>query len=182
MLQRWASVWWNENETEISMKKSLLLLFVIIFSNMLLSQEKEKKYDFAFSPELISQKEIFGGANILIGKVVIEKMIIGMSGVRIGFETNFKNNQDFIIAPKIGFEVSGTILVLRLSTTNYFQNDKSEFRVLPEIGLSWGGFVNLTYGYNFRITNSQIDNLSNHRFCLSFNLNKKLIKEGLPKM
>jgi len=162
--------------------KKLLLLFIFIFSNMVFSQEKEKKYDFAFSPELISQKEIFGGTNIIIGKVVNEKMIIGMSGVRIGFETNFKNNQDFIIAPKIGLEVSGTILVLRLSAANYFQNEKSEFRVLPEIGISWGGFVNLTYGYNCRITNSQIENLSNHRFCLSFNLNKKLIKEGLPRM
>lgn len=162
--------------------KKIIIVFAIIFSTAIFSQEKKKKYDFAFSPELVTQKEIFVGANLLVGKVTIEKMSIGMSGVRIGFESNLKSNLDFIIAPKIGVEISSTILVMRLSAVNYFQNDKSEFRIVPEIGLSWGGFVNLTYGYNFRLTNSQIDNLNSHRFCLSFNLNKRLIKEGLPKM
>ncbi|MCZ8298385.1 MAG: hypothetical protein O9297_14335 [Flavobacterium sp.] len=162
--------------------KITFLSFIIIFSASVYSQEKKKKYDFAFSPELISQKDLFGGANLLIGRVVNEKMIIGMSGVRIGVESNLKNNSDLIIAPKVGFETSGTILIMRFSAVNYFQNTKSEFRLLPEIGLSWGGFVNLTYGYNFRITNKQINDLSGHRFCLSFNLNRKLIKEGLPRM
>ena len=162
--------------------RKISLIILIIFSISCYSQESKKKFDFAFSPEIISQKEIFGGANLLIGKVVIEKMVVGMSGTRIGFESNFKNNGDFIIAPKIGYETSGTILVMRLSAINYFQSNKSEFRILPEIGLSWGGFVNLTYGYNFRLTNSQIDNLSKHRFCLSFNFNKKLIKDGLSVM
>jgi len=37
------------------------------------SQEKRKKYDFAFSPELISQKGFYGGANVVIGKVISEK-------------------------------------------------------------------------------------------------------------
>ena len=162
--------------------KSTFLLFMIIFSTNIFSQEKKRKFDFAFSPELISQRDLFGGANLLIGKVINEKMIIGMSGVRIGVESNFKNKQDLIFAPKVGVEISGTIVVIRLSALNYFQNDKSEFRLLPEIGLSWGGFVNLTYGYNFRITNRQIEDFSQHRICLSFNLNRKLIKEGLPRM
>jgi hypothetical protein len=162
--------------------KITFLSFIIIFSASIFSQEKKEKYDFAFSPELISQKDVFGGANLLIGKVVNEKMIIGMSGVRIGVESNLKNNQDLIIAPKVGLEISGTIVVMRFSAVNYFQNGRSEFRLLPEIGLSSGGFVNLTYGYNFRLTNKQIYDLSGHRFCLSFNLNRKLIKEGLPRM
>lgn len=162
--------------------KTTFLAFIILLSANMYSQEKRKKYDFAFSPELISQKGFYGGANVVIGKVISEKMIIGMSGVRIGVESNFKNGTDCIIAPKLGFETSGTILIMRFSAVNYFQNTKSEFRLLPEIGLSWGGFVNLTYGYNFRITNKQINDLSGHRFCLSFNLNKKLIKEGLRRM
>ena len=116
--------------------KTTFLFFMIIFSTSIFSQEKKGKYDFAFSPELISQRDLFGGANLLIGKVINEKMIIGMSGVRIGVESNFKNKQDLIIAPKVGVEISGTIVVMRLSAVNYFQNDKSEFRLLPEIGLS----------------------------------------------
>lgn len=159
-----------------------LLFLILIFLQFGFSQEKNKKYDFAFSPGIISQKDMFGEANLLIGKVVIEKGIIGISGLRIGVESNFKSNTEFIIAPKIGYEISATIFSLRLSTLNYFQNNRSDFRVLPEIGFSWGGFVNLTYGYNFRLTSTEIENLSKHRFCLSFNLNKKLIKEGLPNM
>ena len=162
------------------MKNSLFI--VLAFLQLGFSQEKNKKYDFAFSPGLICQKETFGEVNLLVGKVIIEKGIIGMSGIRMGVESNFKSNSEFIIAPKIGYEITATIFSLRLSTLNYFQNSRNDFRFLPEIGLSWGGFVNLTYGYNFRLTSTEIEDLSKHRFCLSFNLNKKLIKEGLPNM
>ena len=161
--------------------KKIVVLFVL-FSFTCFSQEKKEKYDISFSPELIGQKEFFGGANILIGKVVIEKMIIGMNGVRFGFETNLRNSSEFLIAPKIGIEASGTIFIMRISALNYFQNSSNEFRILPEIGISWAGFINLTYGYNFRISSSQIDNINEHRLCLSFNFNRKLIKEGLKRM
>ena len=140
------------------------------------SQEKKGKYDFVFSPEIISQKKLFGGANLLIGRIEIEKYFHfkSIAGVRVGFESNFKNNENFIIAPKVGFEISAAIIAVRLSAVNYFQNNKSEFRIVPEIGISLNSFVNLTYGYNFRITNKQIDGLNGHRFCLSFNINNDL--------
>jgi hypothetical protein len=162
--------------------KHTFLLIAILFSLSFFAQERKGKYDYAFSPEVISQKDFFGGINLLIGKVVNEKMIIGMSGVRIGAESNFKNNSEFIIAPKVGFETSGTIFVMRLNAVNYFQDRKSDFRILPEIGLSWAGVINLTYGYNIRLTNSLVEDINKHRFSLSINLNRKLIKEGLPRM
>jgi len=152
----------------------MLLSAVEVFS-----QDTLRKTDFAFSPELIGQGQIFGGANLTIGRVVIEKVVVGMVGTRIGVETNFKSNSDFIIAPKIGYEVSPTFFVLRLSGLCYFQNGNNEFRLLPEVGFSYGGLINLTYGYNIRLTASRIDDLRGHRWCLSFNLNKKLIEELL---
>ncbi len=100
--------------------KTTCILFAIAFSLSTYAQDKKGKYDYAFSPEVISQNDFFGGMILLIGKVVNEKMIIGMSGLRIGFESNFKDCQNLIFAPKLGFETSGTIFVLRMSAANFF--------------------------------------------------------------
>jgi len=62
---------------------------------------------------------------------------------------------------------------LRLSALNYFQNQQSEFRILPEVGASLGGMFNLTYGYGISFKNS-INGISNHRLSFSINLNRKL--------
>lgn len=162
------------------MKKYYVLFF--LFLSILVSSQKInlKKYDYTFSPELIYQKDFFGGINLAIGNIVINKTMIGISGMRIGIESNFKTHSDFIIAPKIGYEIAATFITLRLTGINYFQNGETQLRILPEIGITAGGYINLTYGYNIRISSSHINDISNHRLCLSFNLNKKLKKEIFP--
>ena len=68
------------------------------------------------------------------------------------------------------------LFTLRFSAVNYFQNGNSEFRILPELGLSLGGWANLTYGYGIAFKNENLKNVSNHRISLTFNLNRKLKK------
>jgi len=89
-------------------------------------------------------------------------------------ETNLRDGHNHTIAPKIGYEISATIFSLRLSAVNYFQNGNSEFRMLPELGISYNGWANLTYGYGIPFNNGNLNNVSCHRVGLSFNLDKRL--------
>jgi len=166
------------------MIKTLSLFFLVFSSILCFSQEKksqsEIKTDFAFSPGLILQGSLFADVNIIIGKVTValdsKIPIVGIHGFRLGFESNFLDNENYTIAPKIGYEVSPMLYTLRLSAVNYFQNGNSEFRILPELGFSLGGWINLTYGYGIAFVDKNLKNISNHRVSLSFNLNKKLKK------
>lgn len=162
--------------------KKLIFLFIYVNTMFCYSQNEKENIplDYVFSPGIIIQKDIFSEFNITIGDVSSEqhpKMppIIGIIGYRIGLETNFKNKESFIIAPKIGYEISITFFTVRLSALNYFKNKQSEFRLLPELGLSIGGSINLTYGYGISIGNT-INDISNHRLGLSFNINRRLNK------
>lgn len=166
------------------MKKQLLIAAILLISSLCFAQpgetEKSKeptKLDIVFSPGVIIQKEIFGELNIIIGGIANEGQskipIVGVGGLRVGFETNLKSNTDFIIAPKIGVELSAAIISMRLSAINYFKDNESEFRILPELGISLNGSVNLTYGYGISFKNT-INGISNHRLGLSININKKL--------
>jgi hypothetical protein len=156
------------------MNKFLFLFLIVpIFLN---AQNDESKYDFALSPGLIVQKGFFTELNLIAGEVVVDNMMMGIRGLRIGAESNLKSKSEFIIAPKIGFEISLVLFSGRISAINYFQNGNSEFRVVPEIGFSIGGLVNLTHGYGVKFEKSDIPNLSQHRIALTFNLNRKLIK------
>jgi hypothetical protein len=65
---------------------------------------------------------------------------------------------------------------MRLSAVNYFQDGNSEFRLLPELGFSYNGWVNLTYGYGIPFNNGNLNNVSCHRVALSFNLDNRLIQ------
>ncbi|WP_395062820.1 hypothetical protein [Flavobacterium sp.] len=157
------------------MKKHFLsLLFLLSLYSFSQEKQSNKKYDLAFSPGIICQGNMFNELNVTVGKISTENWTVGIVGWRIGIESNFKYNSEFIIAPKVGYDISMTYFTVRLSAVNYFQNNKSEFRILPEMGISLGGSFCLTYGYGISLKNSEIAGVSNHRIGLSFNINKQL--------
>ncbi|MEM5565212.1 hypothetical protein WNY78_08855 [Psychroserpens sp. AS72] len=165
----------------------IISLFALSFSNAQSGEEqKRERYknnfkDVLFSPGIIVQHETFLDFNMAIGEVTVingKIPLIGFDGFRIGFETNLRDRNNHTIAPKIGYEISATLVVVRLSMVNYFQNGNSEFRLLPELGLSFNGWANLTYGYGIPFNNGNLNNVSSHRVGLSFNLDKRL-KEPL---
>ncbi|MEO5777779.1 MAG: hypothetical protein ABIQ27_12810 [Flavobacterium sp.] len=166
------------------MKKTFLFLFIncCLLAN---SQEKvtdsDNKIRFAFSPGIIVQRNVFLDVNLLVGKSIIDLNpkvpIVGIQGIRIGLESDCNN----IIAPKIGYEFNPMIFVLRLSAVNYFQKGDSEFRIIPELGLSFYSWMNLTYGYGISVGNNKISDIGHHRVSLTFNFNKRLGKKYLDK-
>lgn len=133
-------------------------------------------FGFAFSPGIIQQRNTFVEANLFAGWIKTEPHpkvpIIGVSGIRIGIESDCNRT----IAPKIGYEFALLGLDLKLSAANYYQDKNSEFRIIPEIGLSMGGWVNLTYGYGISFKDRDITDIGHHRVSLSFNFNKRLKK------
>ncbi len=140
--------------------------------------EKRKQIhwpDVALSPGVVFQKQTFGEMNILVGRYVSETGGNAFGGVRLGAETNFKKGTENIWAPKIGLELSGMVVCMRATALYYITDQTTQWRFLPEIGISFLGFANLTYGYNFNLSHNTIDGIINHRVCLSINLNPQLM-------
>lgn len=114
----------------------------------------------------------------MIGKTTVNKVFVGMSGFRLGAETNFRSGASHIWGAKVGYEVSALFIVYRLSAISYFQQSQAELRLMPEFGVSWGGVINLTYGYQLRVSRSTVEELPLHRVGLGFNLNRALMKQA----
>lgn len=130
-------------------------------------------------PEVIGQGNTWLGANVMIGRTTINKVFLGMSGFRLGAETNFRSGTSHTWGAKLGYEVSAMFFLYRLSAISYFQQGRAELRLMPELGMSWGGVINLTYGYQLRLSRSTVDELPHHRIGLGFNFNRALMKEVL---
>jgi hypothetical protein len=171
-----------QREINSVMRKEIQLLFIVMIStficNSIFAQEKKKWPDIAISPGIIAQRQAFGELNVLIGRYESSTGGNAFGGVRIGAESNFKSGSDQIFAPKIGVELSGLIVCMRATALTYFYNGDVQFRLLPELGISFLGFANLTYGYNFNLSKVEINGISNHRICLSINLNRNLINDA----
>ena len=164
-----------------------ILLFVFCFSNGVAQTDstsaslhnRRKMYppNIALSPGVIFQKQTFGELNLLVGRYSSETGGNAFAGVRLGAETNFRNGSENIWAPKVGVELSGMVICMRATTLYYISGPDTQWRFLPELGISFLGFANLTYGYNFKLSGDPIDGIINHRVCLSINLNPALMRD-----
>ncbi len=133
--------------------------------------------DIAISPGVIDQYQKFGDINLSIGRY--EKGPDGgaFGGVRLGIETNFKKGNEFMYAPKIGLELFSSFVCIRLSTLYYTRDAVHQVRLLPEVGASLWGVANLTVGYGFELTKSNLAYYAgNARVSLCINIQKDLMK------
>ena len=93
-----------------------------------------------------------------------------LGGVGLGAEFVSMQEGKTIIAPKITAQFSGLIFCFRASEINYLHNGFVDVRLLPEIGLSAFGPINLCYGYNFHLFGNKFNDISSHRVSLTFSL------------
>jgi hypothetical protein len=89
----------------------------------------------------------------------------------LDIETNFNKN-DFVIAPKIGYELAGMVFCFRGNAVCYFHKSQRDLRLLPEIGITLACMVNITYGYGFPILDNKILDIGRSRITLTINLHK----------
>lgn len=148
------------------------------FQLPLKAEKTDRKFtppNMALSPGMIFQKQTFGEINLLVGRYESSMTGNALYGIRMGAESNFRNGDQNIWAPKIGVELSGIVICMRVTTLYYVTEGNNQWRFLPELGISFLGFANLTYGYNFRLSGEPLDGIVNHRVCLSLNLNPQLM-------
>jgi hypothetical protein len=138
------------------------------------TQPKKSDFGVAFTPGIILQRNVFIDANLFLGKIytiVDQKIpIVGVNGYRIGIETDCNRR----IVPKVGYEFSLLVTSFRFTLADYIQGNQSEFRVIPELGIGIGGWINLTYGYGISLNKANLTDIGHHRLALTINLNKRL--------
>lgn len=154
------------------------IIFLIIFFTFYQfgkAQDYQKQTpDIIPSLGYIYQWDSYLDANVIIGDDI--NYFIWYHGLRLGLETNLQSGADFIIAPKIGYVLSLGLLVLRLSAIDYIQGSQNEFRLLPEVGFTIVGVIDLTYGSGIQISKSEVPGISSQRFGVCINVTK-LLKE-----
>src|SRR5690606_27260585 len=99
------------------------------------------------SPGMSYQGMFFGEVNLMYSKYYIGHGGITNWGPRLGIESNFRKD-DYVYAPKIGYEFSSFIFIVRSNAIGYINSRKLDLRILPEAGFSLFGALNLAYGYS----------------------------------
>ena len=144
------------------------LIFIFLFFPIVCFGQRS----LVISPGVSYQKGFYGELNLMCGEFECEHGFCGFwLGYRVGMETNFNPNH-FIYAPKIGCEISFLPIALRANTVGYIKSGVCDLRLLPEIGLSFVGTINLTYGYGISVLKDKIPEVGRHRVALVLNLGR----------
>lgn len=151
--------------------KYILLLVLTAYSSVGLAQKK-----LILSPGVSYQKQLFAELSIMYAETAMNNTGLGIYGPKLGVEVNFKPDS-FIYAPKLGFEVDVLFLSVRASAVSYVENRNVDLRILPEVGFSFFGLANLTYGYGIPVMSHRIEEVSRHRVTLTFNLSRNLWRD-----
>src|SRR5690554_4609597 len=134
----------------------LLMLFIHSSSAQVFHRNDNQDRLVILSPGLSSQGNgnFYAELNFMLARLLPSDIYMPplIFGPRIGLETNFSNSE-LVFAPKIGWEASFIILGVRLNGISYIDKGNVDFRILPEIGLSFFSGINLFYGYNIPLLN-----------------------------
>ena len=105
------------------------------------------QYLFSYQIDYYSAKEEFGHGLLYL-----------LNGYKYGIEATYYKN--FIIAPKVSYEINAMFLCFRAGISPYFSKNSFDLRILPEIGFSLYGKANLCYGYNIPVYKKMNENIN----------------------
>lgn len=63
-----------------------------------------------------------------------------------------------------------TIIGFRLNAINYFRGQNIDFRLMPQLGFSFFGYINFMYGYSLPTLGNELSEINRHSFSLTFNI------------
>lgn len=118
-----------------------------------------------------AQEVAFIEAGIQWHKIYVHPLSLASAGPYITVDGLIKDDEP-IIGPKIGYEITAGLIGLAADVTYYTDFSRGSIMVTPKAGLSLLGFANLFYGYNFNLSDYQFKIISQNRFSLVFNLNR----------
>lgn len=91
----------------------------------------------------------------------------------------FIDDSNWLVGPKLGYEVTAGVFGVALDFTYYFDNnydgegsDRNSFVATPKVGLTILGFADFFYGYQIPLSDQEITTIYRNRFSLVFNLNR----------
>lgn len=117
------------------------------------------------------QDAAFAEVGIAWHKIYVHPLSLASAGPYLTVDGVILEN-DFILGPKIGYEITAGLIGLAADVTYYTDFDRESLVVTPKAGLSVLGFANLFYGYNITLSEDSFKSISKNRFSLVFNINK----------
>ena len=164
------------------MNRHILIILSVITTSFSYAQGEVRKsnHKLVLSPAISYQKQLFAELNFIYANTNAlsnkSHNTAVVAGPRIGIEYNC-NPANTIVVSKAGYELSGQLICVRANMVYYMGKHNNDLRLLPEIGFSLLGAINLTYGIAIPLLNQKITELSKSRITLSFNCNKNLWKQ-----
>jgi hypothetical protein len=122
-----------------------------------------------------TQSTAFIEAGVQLHQIYVHPLALASAGPYFTVDALIKKNNpidDFIIGPKIGYEVTGGLFGLAADFTYYTDFSRESVMFTPKAGLTILGFADLFYGYNLSLSSDTFKSISKNRFSLVFNINK----------
>ena len=117
------------------------------------------------------QETAFVEAGIQLHKIYIHPLSLASAGPYLTID-GLIIDENFIIGPKLGYEITAGLIGLAADVTYYSDFDKDAWIFTPRAGISVLGFANLFYGRNIFLSDFIFSGIDQNRFSLVFNLNK----------
>ncbi|MEO5603105.1 MAG: hypothetical protein ABIR06_19440 [Cyclobacteriaceae bacterium] len=117
------------------------------------------------------QETAFAEIGIQLHKIYIHPLSLASAGPYLTVDGIIQDDE-FIVGPKLGYEITAGLVGLALDATYYTDFDNESILFTPRAGISIMGFVNLFYGRNVAVSEYQFKGIDKNRFSLVFNLNK----------
>lgn len=118
-----------------------------------------------------AQEVAFVEVGVQWHKIYVHPLSLASAGPYLTIDGLIKDDEP-IIGPKIGYEITAGLIGLAADVTYYTDFEKESLMFTPRAGLSLMGFANLFYGYNIPLSDEQFGIISRNRFSLVFNINK----------
>lgn len=167
----------NGNNVRNCLIRFAAIIFFALWVNLIFSIQGFCQSKPIFVPgmkgSLSFQKEVFGEVGFIFYKIDSETWWINHAwGPSAGVEYNFRfNADDFIIAPKAGYEYFfyGSLLQVGLHFTDYIRKGVHDVRLSPEFGISLLVVLNISYTYQVNISGEHIDDVAPSKLSLKLN-------------
>lgn len=116
------------------------------------------------------QETGFGEIGVHLHKIFVHPLSLASAGPYLTVDAVF-NPGEFIVGPKLGYEVTAGLVGLAADVTYYSDFERECVMATPKAGITLFGYANLYYGRNFTLTEENFRSISPNRFSLIFTLN-----------
>jgi hypothetical protein len=162
--------------------KNIIIFLLFLTLNSLLSEclgQKDSTRDiynerFMITGGINLHNNFIGELGIVYGRALDVPLSCaipyGFTGIKIASELNF-DSKNLIYGPKLSLEYDNFLFFgCRISVIDYIESNHQDYRFVPELGLSFCGYIDLFYGINIPMTNETISSISPNRLSLIINL------------